>query len=76
MREGIIMISVRRMGLIVGLVLGITWMWLGFGQALVAGAVGLAGWVVGAIIGNIAAGGHFNLAELWNDMLGRGSATS
>lgn len=68
------MLSAARIGLIVGLVLGIVWMWLGFGEALVAGAVGLAGWVVGSVVGNLAAGGHVNLAELWNDMLGRGSA--
>lgn len=53
-------------GSIVGLVLGIVWMWLGFGAALLAGLLALIGWFVGrAITGNI------DIVSLWNDLQGR-----
>jgi hypothetical protein len=45
------MSSARTTGLLVGLALGIVWMWLGFGAALLVGILGLLGWAIGAVIG-------------------------
>ena len=53
-------------GIAVGLVLGIVWMWLGFGPALLTGGLALAGWFVGSLIE-----GTINLADLWNAIQGR-----
>jgi len=64
------MISGRITGLAVGLVLGIVWMWLGFGPALIVAALGLAGWLIGAVASS-ASTGSLNLAELWSELLGR-----
>ncbi len=62
--------SVRTTGLLVGFTLGIVWMWLGFGAALLVGALGLLGWIVESVAANAAAG-HVNLPALWNDLIGR-----
>ena len=64
------MISGRIIGLAVGLLLGIVWMWLGFLPALVVAVTGIIGWLVGAIASN-AAQGTLNLGELWSDLIGR-----
>lgn len=62
--------SVRTTGLLVGFTLGIVWMWLGFGAALLVGLLGLLGWIVGSVAANAAAG-NVNLSAFWNDLMGR-----
>jgi hypothetical protein len=64
------MVSPRILGLAVGFILGIVWMWLGFGPALVVAALGIVGWVVGAALGNLTSG-NVDLNELWSDIRGR-----
>ena len=66
--------SARAIGLIVGLVLGIVWMWLGFGAALLTGLLGLVGWLAGAVLAGVAAG-HVDLATLRDDVFGRSHTT-
>jgi hypothetical protein len=66
--------SVRMSGLLVGFTLGIVWMWLGFGAALLVGLLGLLGWVVGSVVANAAAG-NVNLSAFWNDLIGRDRAS-
>ena len=53
-------------GIAVGLVLGIVWMWLGFGAALLTGALALVGWFVGSLIE-----GTIHPGDLWNALQGR-----
>ena len=53
-------------GIGVGLVLGIVWMWLGFGAALLSGGLALVGWFIGSLIE-----GTINPADLWNALQGR-----
>ena len=65
--------SAQMRGLAIGLLLGIVWMWLGFGAALLTGALGLLGWFVGMAVGSIASG-NVRLGDLWNDLQGRGRA--
>ena len=65
--------SARIIGLAVGLVLGIVWMWLGFGAALLTGFLGLLGALIGTLIGAITTG-NVSLADLWNDLQGRRAA--
>ena len=67
------MLSARIIGLAVGLVLGIVWMWLGFGAAVLTGFLGLLGAVIGMLVGAITAG-NVSLADLWNDLQGRHAA--
>ena len=55
----------RVVGIAVGLVLGIVWMWLGFGPALLAGGLALVGWFAGSLIE-----GTINPADLWNALQG------
>lgn len=62
--------SAQTRGLAVGLALGIVWMWLGFGAALLTGALGLLGWFVGAAVSGIATG-NINVSDLWSALLGR-----
>ena len=50
----------------VGLVLGIVWMSLGFGAAILTGGLALVGWFVGSLIE-----GTINPADLWNAIQGR-----
>lgn len=69
------MTSAQTRGLVVGLVLGIVWMWLGFGAALLTGALGLIGWLVGAAVSRAAAG-ELNIADLWSVLQGRRQAES
>lgn len=57
----------RVVGIAVGLVLGIVWMWLGFGPALLAGLLALVGWLIGSFID-----GSINPADLWNTLQGGG----
>jgi hypothetical protein len=64
------MISGRIIGLAVGLLLGIVWMWLGFIPALIVAATGIVGWLVGAVVSS-ASQGTLNLGERWSDLLGR-----
>lgn len=65
-----IMGSAQARGLVVGLALGIVWMWLGFGAAVLTGALGLLGWFVGAALSSIAAG-TINISDLWSALQGR-----
>lgn len=67
--------SSQTRGLLIGLVLGVVWMWLGFGAALLTAGLGILGWLVGAAVSSIASG-NVNLTNLWNDLLGRRSAES
>lgn len=69
------MTSAQTRGLMIGLVLGIVWMWLGFGPMLLTAALGLLGWLVGAVVGRVAAG-ELNVADLWGILLGRRQAES
>lgn len=62
--------SSQTRGLLLGLVFGIVWMWLGFGQAVLIVALGLLGWLIGMAVSSIAAG-NLNLADIWDDMQGR-----
>ena len=55
----------RVIGIGVGLVLGIVWMWLGFGPALLTGGLALAGWFVGSLIE-----GTINIVDVWNAIRG------
>ncbi len=50
----------------IGLVLGIVWMWLGFGAALLTAGLALVGWFVGSLIE-----GTINFTDLWNSLQGR-----
>ncbi len=67
--------SVRMTGLLVGFTLGIVWMWLGFGAALLVGLLGLLGWVIGSVAANAIAG-NVNLSAFWNDLIGRDRTSS
>ncbi|MGH2515823.1 MAG: hypothetical protein ACRDHP_09220 [Ktedonobacterales bacterium] len=69
------MASAQTRGFVIGLVLGIVWMWLGFGAALLTGGLGLVGWLVGTALGGMAAG-NVTLTDLWNDLQGRRHAQS
>jgi hypothetical protein len=53
-------------GIGVGLVLGIVWMWLGIWAALLTGGLALVGWFVGSLIE-----GTINPVDLWNALQGR-----
>jgi hypothetical protein len=64
------MSSAQTRGLVVGLALGIVWMWLGFGAALLTGGLGLLGWLVGAALSSVAAG-NIHLADLWSALQGQ-----
>lgn len=66
--------STRITGLFLGFALGVVWMWLGFGPALLAGFLALIGLFVASLLSS-AAGGRVDLAALWNDMF-RGGRTS
>ena len=55
----------RVVGIAVGLVLGIVWMWLGFGPALLTGGLALVGWFVGSLIE-----GTINPADVWDALQG------
>lgn len=66
--------SAQVRGLVIGLVLGIVWMWLGFGAAVLVGVLGLVGWFVGALISSFMAGR--SPTDLWNDLQGRRRAAS
>ena len=50
----------------VGLVLGIVWAWLGFGAALLSGALVLVGWFVGCLIE-----GTIQFTDVWSAIQGR-----
>lgn len=58
--------SARVIGIAVGLVLGIVWMSLGFGAAILTGVLALIGWFIGSVVE-----GRVNVAEVWNDLQGR-----
>lgn len=60
-------------GMSVGLVLGVVWMWLGFGAALLVGVLGLLGWLVGRVVASVSSG-RINLGELWTTLQGRRAA--
>ncbi len=62
--------SAQTRGLVLGLLLGIVWMWLGFGAALLVAGLGILGWLIGAAVAGFASG-NVSLAELWNDLQGR-----
>lgn len=50
-------------GLLIGLALGIIWVLLGFGAALLCAALALVGWCIGAV-----AQGKIDLAHLWHSL--------
>jgi len=50
----------------IGLVLGIVWMSLGFGAAVLTGGLSLVGWFVGSLIE-----GTINITDVWNAIQGR-----
>ncbi len=58
--------SARVIGIAVGLVLGIVWMSLGFGPAVLTGVLALVGWFIGRVIE-----GQVNVAEVWQGLQGR-----
>ncbi len=62
--------SPRIVGLLVGLVLGIVWMWLGFGAALLTAGLGLLGALIGMLVSAVASG-NVSFADLWEDLQGR-----
>lgn len=64
------MLSAQTRGLAVGLVLGIVWMWLGIGAALLTAGLGILGWLVGTVVSGIAAR-NVNVADLWSALQGR-----
>lgn len=64
------MLSAQTRGLAVGLVLGIVWMWLGIGAALLTAGLGILGWLVGTVVSSIAAR-NVNVADLWSALQGR-----
>ena len=66
------MSSPQMRGLVIGLVLGIVWAWLGFGAVLLTAGLGIAGWLVGTAINSFTAG-NISLGDLWNDLQGRRS---
>jgi uncharacterized membrane protein len=50
----------------IGLILGIVWMSLGFGAALLIGGLALVGWFIGSLIE-----GTVHFTDLWNAIQGR-----
>jgi hypothetical protein len=56
----------RVVGIAVGLVVGIVWMWLGFGPALLTGGLALVGWFVGSCIE-----GTIQFPDVWSAIQGR-----
>ncbi len=58
--------SARVIGIVVGLVLGIVWMSLGFGAAVLTGILALIGWFIGGVVE-----GRINVVDVWNDLQGR-----
>lgn len=58
--------SARVIGIAVGLVLGIVWMSLGLGAAVLTGVLALIGWFIGGMVE-----GRVNVIEVWNDLQGR-----
>lgn len=64
------MLSAQTRGLVVGLVLGIVWMWLGIGAALLTAGLGILGWLVGTVVSSVAAR-NVNVADLWSALQGR-----
>jgi len=74
-KESTIVTSSQSYGLVIGLVLGIVWMWLGFDAALLASATGLLGWLAGTVASSIASG-NLSVTDLWNDLQGRRRAQS
>jgi uncharacterized membrane protein len=58
--------SYRVIGLFIGLALGIVWVALGFGAAVLTGILALIGWFLGGV-----AEGRINVVEVWNDLQGR-----
>jgi len=66
--------SAQTRGLVIGLLLGIVWMWLGFGAALLTAVLGGVGWLVGAAISNLSSR-NLSFADLWNDLQGRRTAS-
>jgi LytS/YehU family sensor histidine kinase len=50
-------------GLLIGLALGIIWVLLGFGAALLCAVLTLVGWFVGAV-----AQGKINLTNVWRSL--------
>ncbi len=56
----------RVIGIGVGLALGIVWMSLGLGAAVLTGVLALVGWFVGSLIE-----GTINITDVWNAIQGR-----
>ena len=62
--------SAKPFGSMIGLILGITWMWLGFGAALLVALLGLMGWYAGGAIAELAEDEGSIIARI-NALLGR-----
>lgn len=56
----------RVVAIAIGLVLGIVWMSLGFGAALLTGGLAFVGWFVGSLIE-----GTIHFTDVWNVLQGR-----
>jgi hypothetical protein len=57
----------RVVGIGVGLLLGIVWVWLSFGAVVLAGVLALIGWFVGSLIE-----GTIQFTDVWSVFQGRG----
>jgi hypothetical protein len=55
--------SASLVGLLIGLALGIIWVLLGFGAAVLCAALAMAGWLIGAI-----AQGKISLTNVWRGL--------
>lgn len=62
--------SPQMRGLAVGMVLGIVWMWLGFGAAVLTAVLGLIGWLIGVALASAAAR-DVHIADLWSILQGQ-----
>jgi hypothetical protein len=65
-KEGQKSMTPKVVGIGVGLILGIVWMWLGFWAVLLTGGLALVGWFVGSLVE-----GTINPVDLWNALQGR-----
>jgi uncharacterized membrane protein len=55
--------SIRIIGIVLGLVLGIVWVAFGFGAALLTGFLALVGWGIGTVIEQ-----QINVTEVWGSL--------
>ncbi|HEU0026987.1 MAG TPA: hypothetical protein VFQ25_07720 [Ktedonobacterales bacterium] len=65
------MVSNRAIGLLVGLALGVIWVALGFGAALLCAVLAFLGWLIAGIVT-----GEVSLNDIVNELRGRGRSAS